>query len=53
MNKEYEKIKELGDRLAEIDPLIDWEVFRPIISEMYNNKSECGGRPNNDEVVYD
>jgi hypothetical protein len=21
----------LGDKLAEIDPLIDWEVFRPII----------------------
>jgi transposase, IS5 family len=51
MNKEYEKVKELGDRLAEIDPLIDWEVFRPIISEMYDNHTERGGRPNNDEVV--
>jgi IS5 family transposase len=51
MNKEYEKVKELGDRLAEIDPLIEWEVFRPIVRDMYDNRSERGGRPNNDEVV--
>ena len=37
--------------LAEIDPLIDWEIFRPIIREMYDNHTERGGRPNNDEIV--
>ncbi|WP_067092574.1 IS5 family transposase [Methanobrevibacter curvatus] len=51
INKQYAKVEELGDRLADIDPLIDWEVFRPIIKSMYDNQSEKGGRPNNDEIV--
>jgi IS5 family transposase len=49
--EEYERVKRLGDRLAEIESLIDWEAFRPIVGAMYNNKSERGGRPNIDEVV--
>lgn len=51
LDKEYVRVERLGDRLAEVEPLIDWEVFRPIISEMYDNRTERGGRPNNDEVV--
>ena len=51
MKKEYALLEQLGDKLAEIDPLIDWEVFRPIIREMYDNHTEQGGRPNNDEIV--
>ncbi len=51
LNKEYARVERLGDKLAEVEPLIDWEVFRPIIREMYDNQTERGGRPNNDEVV--
>ncbi|GAB6055241.1 IS5 family transposase [Methanobacterium alkalithermotolerans] len=51
MNKQYDRVKQLGDKLAEIDPLIDWEAFRPVIRDMYYNQSERGGRPNNDEIV--
>ena len=51
MNKQYAQVQKLGDKLAEIDPLINWEVFRPIIREMYDNHTERGGRPNNDEIV--
>jgi IS5 family transposase len=51
MKKEYALLEQLGDKLAEIDPLINWEVFRPIIREMYDNHTEQGGRPNNDEIV--
>jgi IS5 family transposase len=51
MNKEYARVERIGDKLAEINPLIDWEVFRPIIREMYDNRTERGGRPNNDEIV--
>jgi IS5 family transposase len=51
MNKQYARVKELGDKLAEINPLIDWECFRPIVREMFDNHSERGGRPNNDEIV--
>jgi len=47
----YRKIHKLGNRLARIEPLIDWEAFRPIISPIYDNKTPRGGRPNVDEVV--
>ena len=47
----YKKIHKLGDRLARIEPLIDWEAFRPTIAGLYDNKTEKGGRPNVDEVV--
>ena len=51
LNEEYKKVKKLGDRLAEIDSIIDWEAFRPIVAGMYRNNTERGGRPNIDEVV--
>ena len=51
LNEEYEKVKRLGDRHAEVDSLIDWGAFRPIVAGMYRNKTEKGGRPNIDEVV--
>ena len=34
----------MEDKLAEIDPLIDWECFRPIVASMYYNNTEKGGR---------
>ena len=49
--EEYKRLKRLGDKLSEIDSLIDWEAFRPIVANMYDNKSEKGGRPNIDEIV--
>jgi len=51
LEKNYARVEKLGDKLAEIDPLIDWEVFRPIIKEMYDNHTGRGGRPNYDEDV--
>ncbi len=47
----YKRVAQLGDRLAEIKSLMDWEAFRPIVGDMYDNRSERGGRPNIDEVV--
>ena len=49
--KAYQKIQKLGDKLAEIEPLIDWEAFRPIIQGLYDNQGPKGGRPNVDPVV--
>jgi IS5 family transposase len=51
MKKEYVCAEQFGDKLAEIDLLIDWEFFRPIIRNMYDNHTERGGKPNNDEIV--
>lgn len=51
LREEYKRLESLGDKLSEIESLIDWKPFRPIIDEMYNNKTELGGRPNNDAIV--
>ncbi len=40
-----------GDKLVDIDSLIDWEALRTMIREMYDNHTERGGRPDNDEIV--
>jgi IS5 family transposase len=45
LDKEYAQVEKLGDKLAEVDPPIDWGVFRPIIHDMYDNRSGRGGRP--------
>ena len=47
----YKETRRLGDRLAPVDSLIDWEAFRPIVQGLYDNRSPRGGRPNLDEVV--
>jgi IS5 family transposase len=47
----YRKVQRLGDRLARMDALIDWEAFRPIVAGLYRNDGPRGGRPNLDEVL--
>ena len=49
--KAYQKIQKLGDKLAKIEPLIEWEAFTPIIQGLYDNQGPQGGRPNVDPVV--
>jgi len=51
LKKAYQRIQKLGDKLAKIEPLIDWEAFRPIIQPLYDNQGPQGGRPNIDPVV--
>ena len=51
LNEEYKQVKRLDDQLAEIESLLNWEAFHPIVGEIYDNKSERGGRPNVNEVV--
>ncbi|HUV03190.1 MAG TPA: IS5/IS1182 family transposase, partial [Desulfobacteria bacterium] len=51
LKEAYKRVERLGNRLAEIESMVDWGAFRPIVGDMYDNKSEQGGRPNIDEVV--
>jgi IS5 family transposase len=43
--------KQSKSRLSKISDLIDWRPFRQILEEMYDNKSEKGGRPNCDVIL--
>lgn len=51
LRQHYATVAGLGDKLGEISGLIDWERFRPIISEMYQDNKEDGGRPHTDEIL--
>ena len=43
--------KQGTSRLSQISDLIDWSPFRQILDEMYDNRSEKGGRPNCDVIL--
>lgn len=43
--------KQANSRLLQISNLIDWEPIRGILDEMYDNRSERGGRPNCDVIL--
>ena len=51
MNGEFSKVKGLIGRLVEVDRLVDWSVFRPIIRKVYHDDHLIGGRPHTDEIV--
>jgi len=44
IRQEYERIKELGDKLVEIRNKINWEDIRPKLEVLFDNKTERGGR---------
>ena len=46
-----QKEKQSKSRLAQVSDLIDWAPFRDILEEMYNNRTEKGGRPNCDVIL--
>jgi len=51
LRQAYERLAKLGDALAGVNTLLDWERFRPITEELYDNKTEKGGHPNIDCVL--
>ncbi len=51
LNKEYKRLQSVGDRLAEIESLINWELFRLILEPIYNNRTASAGKPEADVIV--
>jgi transposase, IS5 family len=51
IREEYARVKALGDDLAEIGSLINWDRFRFLEPSIYKNKTRRGGRPNIDIVI--
>ena len=47
----HKKLEKSGNRLIKISGLIDWTPIRQILEEMYDNKSDQGGRPNCDVIL--
>ena len=38
LKEKYKRLQSIGDKLAEIDSLIDWKLFRIIFESIYFNK---------------
>jgi transposase, IS5 family len=51
LRQAYDRLAKLGDPLAQAKTLLNWEGFRPIADELYDNKTEKGGHPNIDFVL--
>ena len=51
LHQAYDRMARLGDPLAQANKMLDWERFRPICKELYDNKTEKGGHPNIDCVL--
>lgn len=51
MKQRYTKVKGLGDRLALMKEQINWEPFRPMVSQVFYDDDEKGGRPHTDEII--
>jgi IS5 family transposase len=51
LQERYNRVSELGDKVAEFDMLIEWERFRLLIGDLYSNTTEQGGRPNFDTIL--
>lgn len=48
---EYGKIAALGNQLGDLATLIEWEAFRPLVSDMYQPGKDGAGRPPCDPVL--
>lgn len=48
---EFQRVQGLVGRLLEVEKLVDWERFRPLIAKLYADNLQTGGRPHTDEVV--
>ncbi|MFH0955175.1 MAG: IS5 family transposase [Candidatus Micrarchaeota archaeon] len=51
LRQAHKRVERLGDRLIEVEKLVDWERFRPIIAKLYADDPKLGGRPHTDEVI--
>jgi hypothetical protein len=49
----YQNVEKKGDRLAQVEGLLDWEAFRPIVSGLYRNDGVMGGDTNLDWVLFE
>jgi hypothetical protein len=47
----YKEIEALGDPLTGISDRIDFERIRPMLSNLYENDTENGVRPNYDPIM--
>ena len=51
LREKYDQFSKFGDRLADMKKMVQWESFRPILSDLYKNDTDQGGRPNIDPVL--
>jgi IS5 family transposase len=51
LNQAYSRLSKVGDPLSQVNSLLDWEQFRSITEDLYDNKTEKVGHPNIDSVL--
>lgn len=51
LNGKYKRIQQLGNTLVDLEPVIEWEAFRPIIKGLFDNSQEERARHGIDEML--
>ena len=51
LRESYKKVQGLGDRLELMKEKIDWEPFVPLVSKVFHDNKDIGGRPHTDELI--
>lgn len=51
LEERYKSIKHLGEGLSNFSAFIDWERFRIVVGDLYQNQTEHDGRQNMDIVL--
>lgn len=51
LEKQYQKVRGLGDRLALMKEQIDWDPFIPLVQQVFHDNKKTGGRPHTNEIV--
>ena len=51
LSEPYREIETIGDLLTRISDRIDFERIRPILSDLFTNDTDKGGRPNYDPIL--
>jgi len=52
LSQNYQKVAALRNRLGEIEKIINWEKFHPIITDIFKDDLiECGRPHTNEEIL--
>jgi IS5 family transposase len=51
LNQAHNRLSKVRDLLSQVNSLLNWERFRPITEDLYDNKTEKGGHPNIDSIL--
>jgi len=51
LKQQYKNVAALGDKLSQVDQIVNWNHFSKIVEGIFDNTSKKGGRPSIDPII--